>query len=77
VETDAIWEDEFHKELNYLGDPHNLLGWIMSLRDIEGTICLRFIDPVGNAFFNQLQIPVLIEELEALHDKVTEQRPLS
>lgn len=29
------------------------------------TVCLRFIDPAGDATFNQLQIPVLVEELEA------------
>jgi hypothetical protein len=30
-----------------------------------GTCCLRFIDPYGDATFNQEQIPVLIAELEA------------
>ncbi len=28
--------------------------------------CLRFIDPYGDTIFNQLQIPVLIEELTEL-----------
>jgi hypothetical protein len=31
-----------------------------------GTCCLRFIDPYGDALFNQLQLPVLIAELRAL-----------
>jgi len=30
------------------------------------TRCLAFIDPYGDTTFNQLQIPVLIEELRAL-----------
>jgi len=30
------------------------------------SVCLRFIDPYGDTVFNQLQIPVLIEELEEL-----------
>jgi hypothetical protein len=34
--------------------------------DHSGTCCLRFIDPYGNTVFNQVQIPVLLEELRAL-----------
>lgn len=33
------------------------------------TCCLRFIDPYGNAVFNQAQIPVLLEELRALRNR--------
>jgi hypothetical protein len=31
-----------------------------------GTCCLRFMDPYGDAVFNQVQLPVLLEELRAL-----------
>lgn len=31
------------------------------------SVCVRFIDPYGETVFNQLQLPVLIEELEAIH----------
>jgi hypothetical protein len=31
----------------------------------SGTCCLRFIDPYGDATFNQLQLPVLLDELAA------------
>ena len=34
--------------------------------DHPGTCCLRFIDPYGDAVFNQAQLPVLIDELRAL-----------
>jgi hypothetical protein len=33
----------------------------------SNSTCLRFIDPYGDTTFNQLQIPVLIEELRALN----------
>lgn len=35
-------------------------------QDDPNTVCLRFIDPYGDTTFNQLQLPVLIEELRAL-----------
>jgi hypothetical protein len=38
----------------------------------SGTCCLRFIDPYGDTTFNQSQLPVLIEELRDLRDRVTE-----
>jgi hypothetical protein len=31
-----------------------------------GSCCLRFIDPYGDAVFNQSQLPVLLDELRAL-----------
>ena len=36
------------------------------------TRCLRFIDPYGDTTFNQSQLPVLIEELRDLRDRVAE-----
>jgi hypothetical protein len=40
--------------------------------DHPGTCCLRFIDPYGDAIFNQQQIPVLIAELEAYSSRTTD-----
>ena len=37
--------------------------------DHPGTCCLRFIDPYGDATFNQIRIPVLIAEIKALVDR--------
>ncbi len=37
--------------------------------EYPGRCCLRFIDPYGDAVFNQAQIPVLLEELRALQRK--------
>jgi hypothetical protein len=33
---------------------------------LQQTTCLRFIDPYGDTLFNGLQLPVLLDELEAL-----------
>jgi hypothetical protein len=35
----------------------------------DDTVCLRFIDPYGDTVFNQLQLPILIEEFEAIAAK--------
>ncbi|MFO1521505.1 MAG: hypothetical protein U1G05_05595 [Kiritimatiellia bacterium] len=40
--------------------------------DISTTICLRFIDPYGDTIFNQLQLPVVIQEIEALKASTTD-----
>ena len=61
----VIWEDELGKSLEEFLDP----GLDPDLLDPEltaGTTCLRFIDPYGNTTFNQVQIPVLVAELEAV-----------
>lgn len=46
------------------GFPLEVLG--LAPRD---SVCLRFIDPYGETVFNQLQIPVLIEELAELRSR--------
>ena len=38
--------------------------------DYPGTCCLQFIDPYGNTIFNQAQLPVLLEELQALRARL-------
>ncbi len=42
------------------------------VQDNATTACLRFIDPYGDAIFNQLQLPVLIDELVGLKEKSTD-----
>lgn len=39
---------------------------------IQGTKCLQFVDPYGDTIFNQLQLPVFIEELEAVVERAGE-----
>jgi hypothetical protein len=35
---------------------------------IEGSVCLRFVDPIGDTTFNQGQLPALLSELELSAD---------
>lgn len=34
------------------------------------SVCLRFVDPYGDAVFNRHQVPVLVQELEELAQRV-------
>ena len=47
-----------------LGEPwdHVRSGELLG-QATSGTCCLRFIDPYGDALFNQAQLPVLLDEL--------------
>jgi len=61
----VLWQDENGIELGSFQEP----GYdtrLIQPRWTEGTACLRFVDPYGDTVFNQLQIPVLIEELDAV-----------
>lgn len=49
-----------------VNDLHEHLAKVLCAADLEKTACLRFVDPYGDTKFNQLQIPVLLRELEAL-----------
>jgi hypothetical protein len=42
------------------------IDWRFDHPDIKNTKCLGFIDDWGDTTFNQLQIPVLIQELESM-----------
>jgi hypothetical protein len=44
---------------------NGLLARFIATRDPSTSKCLGFVDPYGDTVFNRLQIPVLIEELEA------------
>jgi hypothetical protein len=64
--VDAEWQDEFGKARESLLDPRGLMMAALERGDLSHTACARFIDPYGDAVFNQAQIPVLAEELRAL-----------
>lgn len=70
---DLQWEDEKGGRLDEVRDARGYLGLALSLSDLDGTACLRFIDPYGNTVFNQSQIPILIAELESLRPSITEE----
>jgi hypothetical protein len=41
--------------------------------DHPGTCCLRFLDPYGDAVFNQAQLPVLLDELRQLRGQLRDE----
>ena len=63
--VDVAWVDADHKPLQQVFDPKQNLTRLASSRwpTLSGTVCLRFIDPFGDAVFNQAQIPELVREL--------------
>jgi hypothetical protein len=70
--VDLVWQDENGKVREEIPDPKMCLSALAFTLDLSGTVCLRFIDPYGHTIFNQRQIPLLIKELEAIQDKVTD-----
>ncbi len=62
---DCRVENEDGGVLNGLPDSQSLVAFLLSQNDstIGETVCLRFIDQYGDTTFNQMQIPVLLEEL--------------
>ena len=65
---DVRIQDERGEVIRELPDPRSLL--LRLLRQLSGkeSACVRFIDPYGDTYFNQLQMPVLLEELRAVVD---------
>jgi hypothetical protein len=63
---EAVWRTESGEELGRVSDPHMILSKFATAEcDRSRTLCLRFLDPYGDACFNQRQIPLLAEELES------------
>jgi capsule polysaccharide modification protein KpsS len=65
-----FWEDENGKSLGTVIDDKNLFAHALEKADLNGTICLRFIDRYGDTTFNQLQVPVLRDEIKILKQSV-------
>jgi hypothetical protein len=61
---DIEWQDENGRALARYEGP-SLTPALLERAD-PSSICLRFIDPYGNAVFNQHQLPILIQEFESL-----------
>ncbi len=71
-----VLEDEHGTPLEEVEGDTVALGSVLAAAPVEGTSCLRFLDPYGDAVFNQLQAPVLRRELEAIR-ATPEARPVS
>jgi|ERR1041384_1691443 hypothetical protein len=61
---DIEWQDEKGRLLARYEGP--ALTRAVVERADPTSVCLRFIDPYGNAVFNQHQLPTLIQEFESL-----------
>ena len=49
-----------------ISDPRMLLPRLLAAANLKSTICVRFIDPYGDAVFNQAQLPALAQELRGM-----------
>ena len=64
---DVALVDENQVELRVIGDVRNYLAKLVTSGEwlnMEGSVCLRFVDAYGLTIFNQAQLPVLLSELE-------------
>jgi hypothetical protein len=69
---ETVWRTQAGAELDRVSDPRSVLSRYTTSSDRQGTVCLRFLDPYGDACFNQLQIPGLAEEFEAAARQATD-----
>ena len=69
---DVVMQNEDGEpEERFLDQEYNL-ATALRLPGLDSRVCLRFIDPYGDTVFNQLQIPHLLAELEALRERLTD-----
>jgi hypothetical protein len=63
---DVAWVSETNQPKQEVFDPRMQLTRLVADRwhTLSSSVCLRFIDPFGDAVFNQAQIPELLRELE-------------
>jgi hypothetical protein len=70
----VVWKDERGESLGEVDDPRFLLSRFAARKasPVSGSLCLRFLDPAGDACFNQRQLPFLVQELRTARDGVTD-----
>ena len=65
---DVVRQDESGREIaRYLDS--GVVSELLTEADPDGR-CLAFIDPYADATFNQLQLPVLVEEIRRVQEKL-------
>lgn len=72
--VDLRWDSENGTRIEEILDPQMCISHLVLKTHVAGTTCLRFIDPFGDTTFNQLQIPILIDELKLAFEKVQDGR---
>ena len=68
----VVWKDERGHSLGEIEDAGMLLSRFAARHACRMTssICLQFLDPAGDACFNQGQIPHLVNELVAAKESI-------
>jgi hypothetical protein len=63
----AAWFTEDGEPKQEVFDPRQCLTRLATTRwlNLTGTTCLQFVEPWGDAVFNQSQLPHLLRELQA------------
>ena len=74
VAIDVEWQDERGRTLARYDGP-TVTAALLRYADPQAA-CLRFIDPYGNTTFNQQQLSVLRDELEALDSRIMDGQAL-
>jgi hypothetical protein len=74
VGINVVWKDERGEPLSEVDDAGMLLSRFAARKasPVSGSVCLRFLDPVGDACFNQRQLPFLAQELRTARDGVVD-----
>ena len=67
---DVQRQDEHGREEARYMDP-GIVSELLAVADPSGR-CLTFIDPYGDTTFNQLQLPVLLQEIALVRDRLPE-----
>ncbi len=62
-----VWQDERGKEIDSCNDVKGRFALALWVANTKQTTCLQYIDPYGDTYFNVIQVPKLIEELQDLN----------
>ena len=68
----VYWKSETGETLGALMDDNFLLSDLSQLLYQQPGSCARYIDPAGDACFNQLQLPDLLSELHQVRTNVSD-----
>ena len=66
-------QDEDGEKIDEVHDPLGLIVSYLPLLSDQSFHCLRFIDPYGDTYFNQMQIETFLAEWDRTFDKVQEE----